>query len=328
MPAIRRPWKKSFRRLPDVVVARLDELAGQPVRVACARIVPRQQILDGHLNPVGIRYENDALVVSPGTVLPPVENGPWARRNIEGWSRIRRDLPKVTKSYSFETPNFGDSSRGTHTVDWSREVYQRDVISPRNALIRATHEGAAPDEQGEVLGFELLDIFDPADPDFERQLLLGMNVLRESTGCSGVFPSDSTPEEVLATRLVDWVIFPPGASDTEYTRTFQRMPRLTDEGRRIVMQRRQLLESMGPREIVLGQAFGASAYFGAVFRDDLVVFENVATGNAVYLMFEDWQILSRLSRTELLRDYSNYVRILHTGDWQGRLRATVAAYLS
>ncbi|PKQ28981.1 MAG: hypothetical protein CVT60_07670 [Actinobacteria bacterium HGW-Actinobacteria-10] len=327
MPAVRRPWKKSFRRLPDSVLARLTELEGQPVRVACVRVVPRQQVVDGQLVPIGVRYEGDVLLVAQGPVLPPIENGPWARRNIEGWSRPLRNLPKVSKTYSFETPNFGDWSRGTHTVDWTREVYQREVTSPRNARIRTTHEGVAPNENGEVLRFDLEDVFDPADPDFERELLLGLNILQESTGGSGVFPSDATPEEVLASRMVDWVIFPPGTSDAVYTRSFERMPGLTDEGRRIVMERRQLLEGMGPREIVLGQAFGASAYFGAVFRDDLVVFENVATGNAIYIMFEDWQALSRLSRTELLRDYNNYMRIRHIGDWQGRLRATVAALM-
>jgi hypothetical protein len=327
MPAIRRPWKKSFRRLPDPVVLLLAEIAGQPVRVACVRVVPCQQIVDGHLVPIGVKYLNGELVVSPDPILPPVENGPWSRRNIEGWSRVRRDLPKVTKTYSFESPNFGDWDRGSHTVEWTREVLQQEVTSPRNAQIRTTHEGAAPGVDGEVLRFDLEDIFDPADPDFDRQLLLGINVLQESTGGSKVFPSDVTSDEVLASRMVDWVIFPPGTSDMEYTRRFEHMPRITDEGRRVVMERRQLLESMGPREIVLGQAFGANTYFGAVFNDELVVFENIASGNAIYIMFEEWQVLSRLSRTDLLRDFNNYVRILHKGDWQGRLRSTVAAKL-
>lgn len=323
MARTRRPWKLSYRRIPDSMQARLDDLQGIPIRIACVRVVPRSQIVDGHLLPLGVRYEGATLTLPVTPVVPPRENGVWARRNQDGWSIPLRDLPKVPKTYSFDTPNFGDWTRGSHTVDWTRQVYQREVVAPRNAAIRVSHEGAAPDVDGEVLRFELDDIFDPADGDFARQVLLGLNILQESTGCADVFGADATAEEVLRYRFVDWTIFPPGTSDAEYMRAFRRVPRMSDEDRRLVLERRTFLEAMGPRELVFGQSFGANTYFGAVFRDDLVVFENVACGNAIYVMFEDWRVLSRLSRTELLRDYNNYVRILHTGDWMNRLRATI-----
>lgn len=323
MPRVYRPWKRSYRRVPDTLQTNIETTGGQPVRVAGVRVVPRSQIRQGHLAPIGVQFTGDQLVIQSTPIVPPRENGLWARRNLDGWEIVRRDLPKISRSYSFESPNFGDWSRGSHTIDWSREIYQRDVISPRNAAISVFHEGAAPNEDSEILRFELDDIFDKADPDFQRQILLGINLLQESTGCTGIFAIDATPEEILSHRFVNWVIFPPGTTDETYIRAFHRFPRISEETQRLILARRTFLENLNPRELVFGQSFGENSYFGAIFRDDLVVFENIALGNAIYIMFDDWQSLSRLSRTELLKNYNNYKRIYHTGDWQYRLRSTI-----
>lgn len=54
--------------------------------------------------------------------------GRWSRWNVTGRIIIRRDLPKITKSWSFDRPNWGDDSRGYHTISWAREIYPRDEV--------------------------------------------------------------------------------------------------------------------------------------------------------------------------------------------------------
>ena len=67
-------------------------------------------------------------------------------------------------------------------------------------------------------------------------------------------------------------------------------------------------------------------YFGAQFADDIVVFENIEYGNAIYVMFEDWQLLSKKTRIELLSaEERQFVRIPHTRTWKLKLRDTVEA---
>jgi hypothetical protein len=303
----------------------LDELEGKPVRIACARTVPRDQIKRGYLRSVGVKFSGDSLVVPSEPIIPPSSSGTWARRNREGWEIIRRDLPMVEKSFSFETPNWGDWYYGSHTVDWSREVYQRDIVSPRIAGIRVVHEGTAPEEESEVFRFELDDAFDPSDSDFARQVLLGVNVLQESVGCAGIFDAEMSPEEITKYRFVSWVIFPPGSSDADYARAFVKLPRVSSATRRLILERKEFLEKLKPKQLVFGSAFGSSTYFGALFKDDLVIFENMESGNAIYIMFEDWEKLSKLSRTELLQNYTNYIRILHTEGWERRVEATISA---
>lgn len=47
-------------------------------------------------------------------------------------------------------------------------------------------------------------------------------------------------------------------------------------------------------------------------------------GNAVYVMYEDWEILSRRSRVELLTGpRENFDRIEHRKGWKDILRAIV-----
>ena len=49
---------------------------------------------------------------------------------------------------------------------------------------------------------------------------------------------------------------------------------------------------MKPTEIVLGMS-GNTRYLGAKYAEDLVVFENLEYGNAIYILYENWKILSK-----------------------------------
>ena len=57
---------------------------------------------------------------------------------------------------------------------------------------------------------------------------------------------------------------------------------------------------------------------------DLVVFENIEYGNALYVMFDDWHELSKKSRIELLSSKTaKFIRIPHTKTWKHRLRSII-----
>src|SRR5690606_12593983 len=70
--------------------------------------------------------ENEAIVPKP-------INKP-TKINLDGYEIIRKDLPKEKYPiyYSFEAPNFGDSSKGTHLVEgyFEREKYKREHTNP------------------------------------------------------------------------------------------------------------------------------------------------------------------------------------------------------
>jgi hypothetical protein len=75
--------------------------------------------------------------------------------------------------------------------------------------------------------------------------------------------------------------------------------------------------------LIIGRS-GFARYFGALVADDLVVFENIEYGNAIYVMFEDWRETSQRDRLDLLRSGgAGFERIVHRPGWEGRMRKVV-----
>lgn len=319
---LKRPWKKSFRKLPASVEAKLDQYGSVPIKVASVRDVPVGQIANGLFRPIGIFLDQDNELCMPNeSVLPLPESGTWARRNVEGWDTVLRDLPKENRTFSFEVPNFGDWSKGSHEISFTRECFQREVIGPLYAAVTISKVDGSEDGQAVTLSFELDYTFDPAEGNFEKQLLMGINLLQEATGCSDVFPADASMEEILETRVVNWEILPPGTSEKTIVRSITQKHPSVSPG--IIAERFEILSKLKPEAYIKGTNMGTTAYFGAKFADDLVVFENIKYGNAIYVMRENWEDLSKRSRTELLRNPAEYARIVHRKGWQRRLKHLV-----
>jgi len=90
-----------------------------------------------------------------------------------------------------------------------------------------------------------------------------------------------------------------------------------------VRDRVGIFERLNSTAYIRGQG-GFGSYFGAQFADDLVVFENLKYGNAVYVLYEDWPTISQRSRLELLRDRdAHFDRIIHSDDWKDRLTTLI-----
>ncbi len=87
--------------------------------------------------------------------------------------------------------------------------------------------------------------------------------------------------------------------------------------------------TLEPQKLVFGTS-GFRRYFGALMRDDLVVFENIEYGNAVYVMFEEWEELSKKSRIDLLSGKygESFERVLHTSGWKSKLRSIIKGKLT
>lgn len=318
------PWKCNYREIPLFIREALEATQSDFIVIASAKKIAVRDIAAGVYAHVGLRLA-DGSVVAEGPVLPPSEAGKWSERNASGWDRKRLDWPMVTKTYIFETPNFGDAATyGTHTHFSEREVYQRQVFEPQGMQIETEILDARGDEYI-VVKFALSPILNRRQPEFELMLLWSLNVLQENTGVTGVFASEATQEYYLATIQLDWELFPPGTIDEVVARFARRPanPRNTPDFDRYVRDRIALFNRLNPKAYLRGQgSFGS--YFGAQFADDLVVFENLKYGNALYVLYEDWDTVSKRSRIDLLRDHdANFDRIIHTDDWKHRFAALI-----
>jgi hypothetical protein len=314
--------KKNIRKIPEAVRRRLPTLVGNEIVAACLRTFSASALRDGQLRHLGISLSNNGLEV-PSSVLPPVAQGKFSEYNIDGREIVRKDLPKETHYRSVDVPNWGDYTYGSHTVDLPYERYPRDFVAPRLSEIRIHCRDTEPGRPQYAIAFEVGWVLDRTSPEFETQLFEALNLLQENVGACGVERAGSTIEEYERSLAVTWEILPPGSQDHVIARVFRgREP--SDEEREAVADRYKVLMALKPRHLVYGTS-GFQRYFGALLEDDLVVFENVRYGNAIYVMYGDWRRLSQRSRTELLsgRFGENFDRIPHTRGWKKQLKLLI-----
>ena len=313
-----RPWKSFLRKIPPGVLKKVAELPTYLCVAACSVKIPKKAIQEGQYAHIGLIWQNIAPIF-PAKVVPSPSNGPYSFANIEGKEIVHRDRPMVPKSFSVSAPNFGDWSKGTHLVDLTRQVYQREYIPPQELAITIQLLAEDVGAQSYVFSFTVEDVLNRTDAAFERQLLFNLNLLQENVGNHSVFASDTTRDDFIRTLYVNWEILPPGEREANIAKIFRAVNSTDPRVRERIQDRYDTLARLKPLQFVQGTS-EFRHYFGALFADDLVVFENIEYGNAIYIMFASWQEMSQKSRTELLaRNPDEFIRIPHTKTWKLRL---------
>jgi hypothetical protein len=318
--------QKHFRKIPETVQLKLNGFDSDSSVVACVRKISNSEILAGDFFSVGISITNGNLDF-PDRQIPSPSIGRYARINSQGFELIRKDLPKITKYFDVEVPNFGDWSKGSHTVTWSREVYHRDFLAPKQLEleIELLGEEELADDKIFIFRFTLSETLNrkkiPNENEFliKNDLFFNLNLLQECVGASDVFLSTATRADYLSSLYVNWEILPVGEKESIVNRILSGVKAPTPELRKKIAERYDFLTNLKPKAFING-ASGLRRYFGAMFSDNLVVFEHLEYGNAIYAMFEDWKTLSKLTRPQLLSgERKGFERIVHRKGWEEKL---------
>lgn len=315
--------KKNYLKVPPTIKLKLKNISERYVMAACSRMYSLEEISSGKLNHFGIKVSGSKLLY-PESILPPVKSGKFSDRNINGYEVVRKDLSKEVHYNAIEVPNWGDSYNGTHTVYLPYEKYPRDYYGPNLSRMKIKEVKREKEGSKFILIFEIDRILDRQDKEFEKMLLEDLNLLQENIGSCGVQKSGASVSDYIKSINVSWEVMPPGTKDEVVKRIFNKH-KPSPEEKAVVEERYDFLMGLKPEKLVFGTS-GFERYFGAMLSKNLVVFENVAYGNAIYVMFEDWEKLSQRTRIELLsgRYGSNFERISHSTGWKGRLKKVIA----
>jgi hypothetical protein len=319
----KRPWRKNLRQIPTSIGVKLTNLGTVPIIVAATKQITDEEIRSGLYDHLAINLSTNGIEFQ-SRVIPPPDSGRFSKRNVEGWEIVRSDLPMITKTFYSETPNFGDWSRGSHTTSRDRQVYQREFREPRDIpilieLLR-TSEGH---HSAHLMKFAVEWVLEQSDADFEDDLVFCLNLLQENVGRTDIYPSDSTREDFIKTLTLEWEVFPPGTIEEVVGRLRRRMRRSDTRTDTILKDRVEAFSELKPRAYVQGTN-GFNSYIGAQFADDLVVFENVRYGNALYILYDDWQSVSRRSRVDLIRGTdADFDRIIHGAAWKQQFQDVI-----
>lgn len=258
------------------------------------------------------------------TLSPPSICGRTSKKNLEGWEITRRDLPKYTKTFCHDIQVFGDAARnGWATVCSDREVYHRDVYTaPMHQVIVTIEE----ELEGAAFGvsFRVLDHFDRNSDTFEEDILFAINLLQEVTGVAEVVEPNAPRS--FHSEVLNWELFPPGDIEGVIA-SLRTAGRVSAGGEDTARERLALFERFEPQHYLKGLG-GTDTYVGAKYSDDLVVFENIKYGNALYVLYEDWEIQSQMPRSKLLRLSGEKLdRIVHNEGWEDIFKELLRAQM-
>ncbi|RYZ17891.1 MAG: hypothetical protein EOO70_00645 [Myxococcaceae bacterium] len=318
--------QKNFLKIPASITDTLENISGTRIVVGCLAQLKATALSKGTFSHLHIHLEDSGLQLPSEPVLPPASSGRYSKANVEGKVIVRRDLPIETHYTSVESPNFGDHSKGTHTSHLPHKRYPRDFVAPRHIHLLVDSSDLQPGLVEYAIRFRLDRILDRTASHFLDELLFDINLLQENAGVVGVYAAEATMKDYYKEGLhVAWELFPPGTSTEVITRVLRgQKPGAAPPDS--VEDRLSFLKTLEPQRLIIGHS-GFQRYFGAMIKEDLVLFENVDYGNAIYIMFNAWKELSQRSRTELLsgkfgRDFE---RVKHRGDWKSRVKSIVSS---
>lgn len=315
--------KKNLLKIPDFLANKVKSFSKDDFVVAAVKKISATDIISGKYSHLGIKLAGETPTFS-NNLVPNRRVGKFSQLNVDGEEIIRKDLPKIKKSYSWNVPDYGDWSRGSHEVTRDREVYRRQIIGPKELEITIELLGKEiKDERLFVFKFCINQILNRMAKNYRKDFLFSLNLLQENIGCVDVFSNDASLDDYLKTIYVNWEILPPGERDNTIAKILSGFKAATPEIREKLIARYDLLAKLNPIAFINGTS-GFRRYFGAKFTEELVVFENIEYGNAVYVMFDEWEKLSKLSRLDLLNSgRKDFVRIIHKNDWKSQLKKLV-----
>jgi len=315
-------WKKNIRKIPKSIKFKLSSIDSQQIKVVCVKKISRTDIERGILSHLNIRLNDNGLEF-PSEIIPKDTQGKHSNWNVNGREIIRNDLPMETFYVDVEAPNWGDSYNGTHTVELPNKRYPREYIAPRNSTIQIECANSSPDLPYYILKFQVSEVLNKNTPEFSDRLFDCLNILQENIGSCDVDRADKSFEDYIQTLNVSWDILPPGTAEETIERLFHGKNPSPQE-RETANERFAFFNSLNPQNFISG-ASGLQRYFGALIHDNLVVFENIKYGNAIYIMFDNWEKLSQKSRIELLSGKygNNFERIIHKNNWRDQVRKII-----
>ena len=319
--------KKNFRKIPDSILQTIENIRGNNIIVATVVRLTQNDFNNPRFSDINFYIDNGELRFND-EYIPSQIKGTYSRKNVLGYKIKYPDRPKVAKTYYLgERPIFGDYHKGTFSLYVTRMVIAYDEIPPKELSIKAELI-QVEQENGQTfytIKLSTSEILSKLANNFYNNVLFNLNLLQENIGSTNVFGSDAEVNDFVRSLQVQWELFPPGERDEDIERIIDGVRNLTQQRITQIQERYNFLRDQDPIQIITGSS-GMRRYFGAKFSERLVVFENTSYGNALYILFENWRDLSRLSRTEIqTRSTDQYIRVKHSGDWQDKIRTIIQA---
>ncbi len=254
-------WKKNVRNVPEGILRKVAGFTNPNLVAGVAKRFSGEQLRAGLLSHLGISLTEAGLKYTDA-IMPPAEQGRHSFWNKFGREIVRRDLPKETHYNYVDTPNWGDSSYGTHTVGLPYEKYPRDYIAPRHSTIEIECPDPSPGRSYYMIKFQVSEVLNRDDANFRERLIDCLNLLQENVGSCDVAAAGATMQDYVQTLHVAWDILPPGTVEEAIDRIFAGRQPSREEGD-TVRERYKFFLALNPRNFVLWSKWVTEIFRGS-----------------------------------------------------------------
>ena len=308
----------NIRKTPESILNIIRKSSSDDFVVYAEQALSNTDIQNNIYSKFGITFENNKIKTK--SFIPQKSTGRFCKYNQTVREIVHKELPKKTGYHYFTVPNFGDYSKGSHEAEIPYEYYPRDYVHP--CFTDISSEIILQNTDKTVFRFISTEILNKKSKDFDYRLFSNLNMFQEMFGTFKIKESNRPYPKYLKTIKVDWEILPEGNRLELIKKFIRNNPQNdTQEKQQELIERFEFLNKCHPIAVVEGTS-GFQRYIGYQFNDNLMVFENLRYGNAIYVMFSSWKELSQRSRLDLLSgNYgSDFERIEHRKNWKKNLK--------
>ena len=252
----------------------------------------------------------DFTNISIGNQLLPTIIGPITRFNANGGILRRRDLPMETVYRELDVKDWHGNY---HTVYVPYKRYVRSPI-PAPSIELLVREGI---NNNPIITSPLLT----KRPNSMSIIKHIINLFLEIFGECEILHENLIPTFNVPITRLNWKILPQGRYPWNvFKNNIQPIiSNLRENRKRIINRRLEKITSFNPNFVAVGTA-GFKGYMIFGFENkDFFILESIYTGNATYVLGENWEEISKLSKDEILNQDLHQERIIHYQNWESEI---------
>lgn len=247
-----------------------------------------------------------------GTSILPYSVNRYAKKNAEPFFTIDKSLPMedYTQTVYWTRYEWAGKGQFNPVTDFSyikKQRYHRDYFAPYSVYFTLVTDGDKRCIVSDAI---------PFSEENQDKLLNTVNML---LGLFGECTVDFTEQESETKRIVvNWDILPKGEYPWSTVKeTLGSLTRGHTKTRTEMMLRNcEAIYAKQPNFVAYGRSgFRGYAVFGFTNRG-VYILESVVPNNATYVLKNDWETISQLTKAEILSQELHKARIIHSENWQ------------
>ena len=256
-----------------------------------------------------------SIPIKPGDTILPKVVGPVSDRNANGDYEVHKDQEKETCCRMIEWTykqwaGRGETTEVTEYTTVPYERYPRTFIPPQSIELTVVDK----DEDEELIIVSPKITFSQENKD---EIVHIVNLFLEIFGECQVFNNKNQAIKMPDLVKLNWEVLPKGKMPWEKRKKQVKefINRAKGTNKAVIERRLEEINKYDPDFTAIGKG-GFNGYLVHGFVDEnIYVLESIYTNNATYIIEDDWEEISKLTKAQILDNDLHKERIIHTKSW-------------